>query len=106
MDAEKIVCLGLFTRHSFCSWYWHNNKNIYYRECELFGCSAFETAKDLEIIGKTIIIGDKKDCTHNWEHWTTTANQMGLWLPPWAYKRKCHICGAEQKIELDGFKKI
>lgn len=106
MKTEDLPCLGLFKTHSFCSWYRHNKKNLYYRECDLFGCSVFETAENLKIVGETILTEDKKDCTHEWGYWQTTADHFGLWLPPWAYKRKCRICGAEQKTELRGLEKI
>lgn len=101
MGTKKLLCLGRFEKHSCDTWWLghHRAKGLYYRECVLMGCSFWETAKELVPIGKTEIVGQPAKHIHRWDFWRTTADQTGLYTPPWLYKRECKNCGARQMAE-------
>jgi hypothetical protein len=99
MNTNKPLCLRMFQEHSYCSWWWNKNINLYYRECSLCGCSFSETSKALSPIGQTLITKETTDHNHNWSPWRSTADRLSLYIPPWQYKRKCCICGAEEVAE-------
>lgn len=97
MNADQLPCLGRFKQHSCESWYWDGNQ--YCRECTLFGCSFSETAVALSPVGKIDTTGTAPDYTHDWNPWQSTADQYGLYLPPWRYRRNCRSCDAKQVAE-------
>lgn len=99
MDENKFVCLGRFAHHSCYPWGWDGGLNLYYHECSLSGCSFSETAQNLIPIGQTMIIGEIAGHIPEWDHWKCIGDQLGLYIPPWLYKRKCRACSAEQMAE-------
>jgi hypothetical protein len=100
MSSSELPCLGKFPKHSFYGWWWDTKKNVYYRDCSLFGCSFSETVERLVPIGRTIFIGEPKEHAHEWDVWRGLGDQLGLIRnPPWQYKRKCRTCGVEEMVE-------
>lgn len=99
MKTQPFVCLGRFAYHSCYPWGWDENKNLYWHECSLSGCSFSETAINLISVGQTMVTGETSGHTHEWDYWECTADRFGSYLPPWKYKRKCRACGAEQMAE-------
>ena len=96
---KKLPCLERFATHSCYSWWWDAEKESYFHECALMGCSFSETAKRLQVVGKTILVGQKGKHEHDWDVWKTTADQLGEYTPPWLYERKCKGCKAQQMAE-------
>lgn len=99
MSGDKLPCLGKFKTHSCYPWVWSEERNRYYQECSLMGCSFSETAESLVPIGPKIFIGEQGGHTHDWTVWESTATPDGLYTPPWLYKRRCRACLAEQMAE-------
>lgn len=98
MSKNKLFCLGKFQTHSCYPWVWSKDRDCYYQECSLAGCSFSKTAKSLAPVGQTISIGGREH-QHDWSHWKSTETPDGLYTPPWLYKRQCRVCNMEQKAE-------
>lgn len=99
MSGNALPCLGSFKMHSCYPWCWLNDKNLYYRDCSLMGCSFFETSKKLVPIGQTNFVGQLDSHTHNWTVWQSADTPDGLYIPPWLYKRECGTCKVKQMAE-------
>ena len=99
MNASQSLCLGRFKAHSCYSWYWSEGRRCYRHECSLFGCSFSETTETLAPTGQTIIVGGIADHNHDWAIWQSTEDQLGLYIPPWLYKRACRACNGVQMAE-------
>ncbi len=83
MNENEQVCLGVFKEHSPYAWWWQEDKKLYYRECSLFGCSFSETAATLIPFGRTMPANEAAGHEHNFAPWKCTADQMGVYIPPW-----------------------
>ncbi len=99
MGTDTLPCLGRFKKHSCYPWHWVSDRNLYYRECSLLGCPFSETSHTLTPIGRAEIVGGTTKHDHTWTPWESAADQTGSYMPPWTYKRKCPVCGAEHKTE-------
>jgi hypothetical protein len=97
VDGEQRPCLGRFKQHSCEAWHW--NAGRYYRECSLMGCAFSETAGALVPTGRTETTGARSDHSHDWNPWRSTADQFGLYTPPWSYRRTCSGCNVVQIAE-------
>lgn len=93
---KKLPCLGRFEKHSCHTWWWNREKQLYFHECALMGCSFSETAERLRVVGKVAIVDNRSERRHDWGAWKTTADQLGEYTPPWLYERKCKNCKAKQ----------
>jgi len=98
-STREQICLGMFEEHALCAWWWREDQKSYYRECSLFGCAFSETAAALQTVGPTMIVDEVSVHVHDFGPWKCTADQMGVYIPPWQYKRHCHICNATQMAE-------
>lgn len=98
MKVDELPCLGKFRAHSCYVWRWVSGGNHYYRECSLLGCSFSETSDTLHPAGQTKIVEEPIKHEHRWTPWESTADQMGSYVPPWLYARRC-VCGAKYMAE-------
>ena len=92
-------CLGKYIKHSCYAWAWDRNKRLYFRECAMMGCSFLETSKDLILVGQVLVVGGNEGHKHKWTQWRSAADPFGMYRPPWQYRRECHGCKMEQKVE-------
>ncbi len=106
ISMEKDLCLGRFKAHSFDAWYWRGDEKKYHHACSLLGCSYSEAAVTLRPIGQVRIVdGDGREipkelvCSHAWGQWRSTADRDGTYMPPYAYRRVCTACGAQEEVE-------
>ena len=95
MSLGKILMCG---EHSFGPWIFRPDIGMYWRECEMHGCSACEVAQNLRTVGRSEIVGKEIHHAHVWSTYVTTADRDGLIAPPWRYNRTC-ACGAVLMIE-------
>jgi hypothetical protein len=97
----NLVCLGKFTDHSYEAWRWLVGAQLYSRSCTLAGCNGKEIAPELWPGASNNKYVDRKGhdlfdspCPHIWGIWESTADQSGVYAPPFAYSRTCSACGA------------